>query len=123
MRCWLLFLLCLSLAGRADITVTDFVGRDVTVQRPAQRIIALAPHAVENLYSAGAGGKLVGVVSYSDYPDAARAIPRVGTYKAFSLETILTLEPDLIVMWASGNGIRPPLFLEHAPSAPARPSP
>ena len=105
MRSWLLLLVCLSTSALAEISVTDFVGRTVTLQQPAQRIVALAPHAVENLFSAGAGSKLVGVVSYSDYPEAASAITRVGTYKAFSLESILVLQPDLIVMWASGNGM------------------
>ncbi|MFB3078285.1 MAG: cobalamin-binding protein, partial [Lysobacterales bacterium] len=53
----------------------------------------------------GAGSKLVGVVSYSNFPEDAVKITRVGSYKAFSLESILVLKPDLIVMWASGNGM------------------
>ena len=92
-------------AGIADVTVTDFVGREVSLSAPARRIIALAPHAVENLFSAGAGEHLVGVVDYSDYPAQARKIPRVGNYKAFSLETILSRKPDLVIMWGSGNGM------------------
>ena len=70
------------------------------------RIVALAPHIVENLYSAGAGDKLVGVVSYSNYPVQASQIQQVGSYAAFSLETIVALQPDLILMWGSGNGMR-----------------
>ena len=70
------------------------------------RIVALAPHIVENLYSAGAGDKLVGVVSYSNYPLQATEIKKVGSYAAFSLETIVALQPDLILMWGSGNGMR-----------------
>ncbi len=70
------------------------------------RIVALAPHIVENLYSAGAGDKLVGVVSYSNYPLQASNIQKVGSYAAFSLETIVSLQPDLILMWGSGNGMR-----------------
>jgi iron complex transport system substrate-binding protein len=100
-----LSLLCCGRQLYADVTVTDFIGREVSLREPARRIVALAPHAVENLFSAGAGSKLVGAVSYSDYPGAAADIARVGTYKSFSLETILTLEPDLIIMWASGNGM------------------
>lgn len=86
------------------VSVNDFAGRTVELDRPAQRIVALAPHIVENVYSAGAGDKLVGVVSYSDYPPAARSIPRIGTYNAFSLEKLVALQPDLVVMWGSGNG-------------------
>ena len=88
------------------ITVEDFAGREVTLESPARRIVALAPHIVENLFSAGAGGKLVGVVSYSNFPAEARAIQEVGTYNAFSLEKILALRPDLVVMWGSGNGMQ-----------------
>ena len=90
----------------AAITVEDFAGREVTLEQPAQRIVALAPHIVENLYSAGAGEHLVGVVSYSNYPAQAIEIPEVGSYNAFSLEQIIALQPDLVVMWGSGNGMQ-----------------
>jgi len=88
------------------ITVQDFAGREVTLEQPARRIVALAPDIVENLYSAGAGDRLVGAVSYSNYPRQAQEIPEVGSYNAFSLEQILALHPDLVVMWGSGNGMQ-----------------
>ncbi len=98
-------LLMLAGAARAEpVSVVDFTGRTVTLPAPAQRIVALAPHIVENLYSAGAGDRLVGVVSFSNFPDAARDLPQVGSYNAFSLEQIVAARPDLIVMWGSGNG-------------------
>jgi iron complex transport system substrate-binding protein len=101
-----LILACiLSVEARA-ITVQDFSGREVTLAQPAQRIVALAPHIVENIYSAGAGSRLVGAVSYSNYPPAAADIPVVGSYNAFSLEQIVALKPDLVVMWGSGNGMQ-----------------
>jgi iron complex transport system substrate-binding protein len=100
-------LLLLSCASAASaVTVEDFIGRTVTLTTPANRIVALAPHIVENLYSAGAGEKIVGVVSYSNYPLKAAQIQQVGSYNAFSLETIASLKPDLIVMWGSGNGMQ-----------------
>lgn len=86
------------------IEVNDFLGRKVVLQAAAERVIALAPHIVENVYSAGAGDKLVGVVSYSNFPEEAKTIPIVGGYKSYSVETIIALQPDLILMWASGNG-------------------
>lgn len=89
----------------AEVSVVDFQGRVVTLATPAQRIVALAPHIVENVFSAGAGQKLVGVVSYSNYPAEAKEIPQVGNYKSWSLESIVLLKPDLILMWASGNGM------------------
>ncbi|MDO8863583.1 cobalamin-binding protein [Haliea sp. E1-2-M8] len=101
----LCLLLALSSAARAEpVSVVDFSGRTVTLPAPAQRIVALAPHIVENLYSAGAGDRLVGVVSYSNFPQAARSLPQVGSFNAFSLEQIVAARPDLILMWGSGNG-------------------
>lgn len=99
----------LALAGitpiRAEILVEDFLGRQVRLEQPARRIVALAPHIVENLYSAGAGNRLVGAVSYSNFPEQARDIPQVGSFNAFSLESLAALQPDLVIMWASGNGM------------------
>lgn len=86
------------------LSVTDFVGNTISLEAPAKRIIALAPHNVENVYSAGAGEQLVAVVSHSDYPEEAKQLPIVGTYNAFSYEAILALKPDLVIAWASGNG-------------------
>ena len=105
LRLALLFLAGIAVPAQA-ITVLDFSGREVTLDQPAKRIVALAPHIVENLYSAGAGDKLVGVVSYSNFPDEAKNVPEVGTYNAFSLEQVLALQPDLVVMWGSGNGMQ-----------------
>ncbi len=102
---FILFACAIASQARA-ITVQDFAGREITLDQPAQRIIALAPHIVENLYSAGAGDHLVGVVSYSNYPAQAQTIPKVGSYNAFSLEQIVALQPDLVVMWGSGNGMQ-----------------
>jgi iron complex transport system substrate-binding protein len=88
----------------APVSVLDDVGNQINLDRPAQRIVALAPHIVEMVYAVGSGDKLVGAVNYSDYPEAAKQLPRVGTYKAFSAEAILRLNPDLILAWHSGNG-------------------
>ncbi len=73
---------------------------------PAQRIVSLAPHVTELLYAAGAGGKIVGTVEYSDYPPQAKALPRVGDNQRLDLERILALHPDLIVVWLHGSAQR-----------------
>lgn len=75
----------------------------VCLDAPAARIIALSPGATELLYAAGAGDKLIAAVSFSDYPDEAKALPRVGSYNRFDLEAILSLTPDLLIGWHSGN--------------------
>ena len=104
--------LCSLKASGEPVSAVDFSGRTVTLAAPATRIVALAPHSVENLYSAGAGDKLVGAVSSSDFPAEARDIPRVGSYNAYSIEAIASAEPDLILIWGSGNGTRTMAKLE-----------
>lgn len=86
-----------------EITVSDFSGNTLTLPKPAQRVVALAPHIVENLFSIGAGDTLVGVVTHSDFPAEATNLPIVGGYKKTNYEKIAELKPDLIVAWESGN--------------------
>ncbi|TCW81895.1 cobalamin-binding protein [Burkholderia sp. SRS-46] len=92
--------------ARADVSTRDDAGNTVTLPAPAQRVISLAPHVTELIYAAGGGAKLVGAVAYSDYPPAAKAVPRVGDNKALDLERIAALKPDLIVVWRHGNAER-----------------
>ncbi len=87
----------------AQIVVRDDMGNDVRLAAPARRIVSLAPHVTENIYAAGAGDRLVGAVDYSDYPEAAKKLPRVGGYARLDLEAIVALRPDLIIAWESGN--------------------
>lgn len=87
---------------KQPISVTDFSGRIVSVKQPVKRIIALAPHITENVFSAGAGDLLVGTVSFSDYPEAAKNIQQVGSPHSFSIETVVDLAPDLVIVWSSG---------------------
>ena len=98
---WLLALV--TLTTRAEVVVKDDTGATIRLTRPAQRIVSLAPHITETLYAAGAGTHLVGAVEYSDYPEAAKKLARVGGYSRLDLEAIARLAPDLIVGWASGN--------------------
>src|SRR5690554_6639130 len=79
--------------------VTDSLGQEIRLEQPAKKIVALAPHLVENAYSAGAGHRLVAVVDYSDYPPEARELPRLGSAMAVSVETVLALQPDLVLAW------------------------
>ncbi len=77
--------------------------RSAAEQHPASRIITLAPHLTELVYSAGAGDRLVGVVEYSDYPPAALELPRIGDAFRLDHEAIAGLAPDLILAWESGT--------------------
>lgn len=100
-------LLCSLLAAfnlaRADVSVIDDSRTAVSLTQPARRIISLAPHVTETLFAAGAGERVVGTVEYSDYPEAAKKIQRIGGYSRLDLEAVVALKPDLIVAWQSGN--------------------
>ena len=67
------------------------------------RIVALAPHIVENLFAIGAGDNIVGTVEYADYPQQATKIERIGGYNGISIEKLLMLKPDMVIAWNSGN--------------------
>jgi iron complex transport system substrate-binding protein len=68
--------------------------------------VSLAPHLTELVYAAGAGARMVGAVEYSDFPPAARELPRVGSDAYVSLEAVLALKPDLIVAWPNPGSVR-----------------
>ena len=67
------------------------------------RIVSLAPHLTELAYAAGAGDLLVAVVEYSDYPEAARSLPRIGDAWRVDMERLLALRPDVVLTWPSGT--------------------
>lgn len=95
-----------ALPAHAAITVLDDDGKPVTLQRPAQRIIALAPHVTELLFAAGGGSKIAGAVSYSDYPEEAKRIPRIGDNRMIDMERVAAMRPDLVVAWMHGSSQR-----------------
>lgn len=70
---------------------------------PPQRIISLAPHVTELLYAVGASAQIVGADTGSDYPAAAKQLPRIGDYSRVNFERVASLKPDLIIGWRSGN--------------------
>jgi len=70
---------------------------------PPQRIVSLAPHLTELAFTAGAGDRIVATVEYSDHPDAARSIPRIGDAFRVDLERLVALRPDAVLVWESGN--------------------
>lgn len=95
---------CLSVSPvHAGIEVVDDTGQKIILKKVANRIVSLAPHTTELLFASGATDQIIGTVSFSDYPEQARQIPRIGNYNKFDLEAIVALKPDLIVAWESGN--------------------
>jgi iron complex transport system substrate-binding protein len=92
----------LALADPA-IEVLDDAGHAVVLNAPARRIVSLAPYLTELLYAAGAGDMIVGTSEFSDYPAAARDIPRVSGGAGLDIEAVIALQPDLVLAWQSGN--------------------
>ena len=77
------------------ITLTDFLGREVTVPRNPGKVVALSPTTVELVYAVG--GTVVGRASSADYPPEAQSVPDVGTSYQPNIEKIIALQPDLVI--------------------------
>ena len=90
----------------ADLRFRDDRGNSVALAAPARRIVSLAPHITELLFAAGAGDHVVAAVAYSDYPPAARTLPRIGDAARIDHERLLAYRPDLVIAWASGTPAR-----------------
>lgn len=99
----IIFLSTFNTAFAASFTITDDDQHKVSFDKAAKRIISLSPHATELLFAAGATDQIIATVSYSDYPVAAKKIPRIGSYKKIDLESVVKLKPDLIIAWHSGG--------------------
>ena len=72
---------------------------------PPGRIVSLTPALTEILFAVGAGDRVVGVTRFCNYPPEARALPKVGGYVNPSVEAVLALRPDLVVV-SPGPGNR-----------------
>lgn len=103
-----LFYLCLCVFAQAHaaISVVDDAKQTVTLQKPALRVISMAPHITEQLFALGAGEQVVGVISHSDYPAAAKRIPEIGDAMQIDIERVVALRPDLLVVWQTGTPAR-----------------
>jgi len=84
-------------------TVIDQMGRSVVVPEDPRRVVALAPSITEIVYALGREDRLVGVTRFSDFPPAAKHLPRVGSYVHLDLERIVALAPDLCIAAKDGN--------------------
>ena len=71
--------------------------------KPVERIVALSPSSTEMLFEMGLGTRVMGTVEWADFPEAAKAIPRIGSYAGINIEALVALRPDLVVAWKSGN--------------------
>ena len=102
----LLIWLCWSVTVFADITVVDDSGAKVVLAEPAGKIVSLSPHLTELLFSLGVGDRIEATVDFSDYPEEALNIPRLGNAFSVSVEAVLEQSPDLVVGWMTGGNHR-----------------
>lgn len=78
------------------VTITDTEDIKVTVEKEPQKIVALAPSAVEILYKLGLGDRIVGVSEFCDYPEEAKSKPQLGGFQGPNLEKIIEAKPDIV---------------------------
>lgn len=94
----LVFALAAPASLAEGLALTDMAGREITLDAPATRVIALNPADCEILYALGAEEVLVGRGEYCNYPEAVLELPSVNSGAETNIEQILALEPDVIVM-------------------------
>ena len=84
------------------VTVTDDRGKSVTFTSAPKRIVSTIPSATEVVFAVGAGDRMVAVDDFSDFPAAAKALPKVGGFKA-SAEKVLSFQPDVVLATTTGD--------------------
>ncbi|MBR4208760.1 MAG: ABC transporter substrate-binding protein [Lachnospiraceae bacterium] len=96
------------------VTFTDMTGREITLDAPADRIVALTASDCEILYALGAGDKLVGRGEYCDYPAEVFEVPSVQSGYETNIEQIIELKPDVLVMATMAQTVEQVEQLENA---------
>jgi len=86
-----------------SLRVVDDAGDTVALQAPARRVVSLIPAATELLFAIGAGPLVVGRTQYCNYPPEASAVPSLGDGIKPSIEAVLGQNPDLVVLYHSGQ--------------------
>lgn len=84
--------------GGYPVTVTDSVGRRVTIESEPQRIASMAPSLTETVFALGEGEKVVGVTTADDYPPEVRKLPKIGDFQQVNVEKVIELDADLLLV-------------------------
>ncbi len=87
-----------AFAESTAVTVTDMAGREITLDAPATKVVALTASDCEILAALGAEDTLVGRGEYCDYPESILEVPAVQSGADTNLEQIIALEPQVVVM-------------------------
>lgn len=91
--------------GKEDntITIEDDIGNTVVIEQPVESIVSLSPSNTEILYALGLGDKVIGVTSFCNYPEEAQEKTIVSDSVTVDVETVLSLEPDLVLGYTIGD--------------------
>ena len=108
----MMFSMATVMAESNTVTVTDMFGREVTIEGPVTRVIAMEPSDCEMLYAIGCGDALVGRGLYCDYPAAVLELPAVQSGSNTNLEEILALNPQVVVMSGMDHSVEQVELLE-----------
>jgi iron complex transport system substrate-binding protein len=90
---------------QSGIAIKDDIGSEIRLDAPPGRIISLAPNITEALYAIGADSLLVGVTDFCDYPPQAKTKRSVGNYLSPDFESILSIKPDLVIMYVTNSSV------------------
>jgi iron complex transport system substrate-binding protein len=94
-----------AVTATALLLLTIAAGAQQVAVRPA-RIISLIPAVTEMLFAVGAGEQVVGVGSFDRYPPQVEKLPRVGALLDPDVEKMLSLRPDLVVIYGSQTDLQ-----------------
>ncbi|HHU63896.1 MAG TPA: cobalamin-binding protein [Clostridiales bacterium] len=79
------------------VTIEDYLGNRVTIEKEPQRIISLSPANTEILFALGLGDKVIGVTEYCNYPEEAAQKEKVSDFDGVNVELVVSKEPDLVI--------------------------
>jgi iron complex transport system substrate-binding protein len=97
------FFLTTTIAPVSAGLLVDQTGEKIDLPDEPRRVMALAPSLTEMIFSLQAEDRLVGATRYSNFPEAAKKLPRVGSYVQLDLEKIVAIKPDLCIAIKDGN--------------------
>jgi iron complex transport system substrate-binding protein len=101
-----MLLVVVALAAQATshgATFVDDSGRTLELRAPPRRLVTLAPSLTEIVFTVGGGPLVIATGEGSDHPPEALRLPRVADHRRIDIERLVTLQPDLVLAWGSGN--------------------
>lgn len=101
--CLVVALTALASGARADIRVVDDRGREVRLAEAPRRVVSLLPSLTETVCVLGGCDRLVGVDSFSNWPARVQSLPRLGGLEDASVERIVGLRPDVVLLARSAR--------------------